>query len=219
MLDPQSILVNAQSNLVLDPWRIPVQGPTASPCSPRLAGATGAGRGQSLCPGRPLCRASSHLLPSPFLQTSMSAPLTGPATTSASTPPAASSASATRATRSTGSPTAEVGPAGCWQPVTPPGSGPKEGHGVGRPRGAAAVGALGTLPTPRAHGEGRFPAYPGLRPGWEGAHSQTRWCLQLQTERQEQFATCLQRERRRNPRRFWQGAVTGWEGEHQKGLI
>lgn len=83
-----------------------------------------------------------------FLQTSMSAPLTGPATTSASTPPAASSASATRATRSTGSPTAEVGPAGCWQLVTAPGS----GHTVPLP--------LRTLPTPRAQGERPVPRIP-----------------------------------------------------------
>lgn len=102
---PGASVLNAQSNLVLDPRRMPVQGPTASQRSPALAGATGAG----LTVPVPLCRASSHLLPLPFLQTSMSAPSTGPATTSASTPPAASSACATRATRSTGSPTAGVG--------------------------------------------------------------------------------------------------------------
>lgn len=48
-------------------------------------------------------------------QISTSAPSTGPATTSASTPLGVSSASATRATRCMGSLTVEVGPAGGWQ--------------------------------------------------------------------------------------------------------
>lgn len=107
-------------------------------------------KGTVLQRGRPLCRASSHLLPLPFLQTSTSAPLTAPATTSASTPPAASSASATRATPSTDSLIAEVGPAGPRRAGVPGWDSP----------GAAAVGPLGTLPTPRLRGDGRFHAHP-----------------------------------------------------------
>lgn len=129
------------STLVLDPRSIGIECPEQSGSAPledTSAGSHSIPAQPSACWSNwsrkgtvpvPLCRASSHLLPLPFLQTSMSAPLTGPATTSASTPPAASSASATRATRSTGSPTAGVGRVGCVLAGCHP-------AGVGSPGGA-----------------------------------------------------------------------------------
>lgn len=108
-----------------------------------------------------------------------------------------------------------------WQeePIALLGLGPGKAHGT--PRGAvpqllqdpwgyhSPQGLSGRVGSP-------------CTPSWGQAGRELkarRWCLQLQTERQEQFATCLQRARGRNPQRFWQGDGTGWEGELQKGLI
>lgn len=235
MLDPQSDLVlGHQSIPVLHPRASQCRVPGASQCWIPEASRAGSLEHSSAAPslleqveqegdspcagGCPSAPPALTFPPLPFLQILTSAPSTGPVTTSASTPPVASSASATRATRSTGSPTAEVGPAGCWQdePVAPPGLGPREVHGAPRDGAAPRHGCCGTLgDTAHPVGSPRTPNWGQAGRGLAARH----WCLQLQTERQEQFATCLQRERGRNPRRFWQGAGTGWEGKHQKGLI
>lgn len=147
-------------------------------------------------------RANPHLLTSLFHppQISTSAPLTGPATTSASTPLGVSSASATRATRSMGSPTVEVGLT--WGLST---------------QGTQKWGSPMAVP----QGGWQCPTSPPCTPCWGRAgraHVARRWCLQLQTQRQEQFATCLQGERERNPQHCWQrDGMWGGKGNIKRG--
>lgn len=190
MLDPQSDLVlGHQSIPVLHPRASQCRVPGASQCWIPEASRAGSLEHSSAAPslleqveqegdspcagGCPSAPPALTFPPLPFLQILTSAPSTGPVTTSASTPPVASSASATRATRSTGSPTAEVGPAGCWQdePVTPPGLGPREVHGAPRDWGSPTARLLWDPWGYRS--PGGFPTYPKLGPGREGARSQT----------------------------------------------
>lgn len=166
--------------------------------------------------GGPCQPSAPHLAFFPPPQTSTSARSTAPATTSASTPPGASSASATRATRCTASPTAEVGPGGCWVPTSPMGSGP--GGALGTPRNGAAP-RHGHCEPPGVVPEGWFAGSRGGCPvsppctrcrGRVGRVRAARgWCLRLQTGRQEQLATCLQRRRGEKSPAFLAGS---WDG-------
>lgn len=175
--------------------------------------------------GGPRQPSAPHLAFFPPPQTSTSARLTAPATTSASTPPGASSASATRATHCTASPTAEVGPGGCWVPTSPMGSGP--GGALGTPRNGAAprhgrCGPLGLSPRVGLQGPGGAAPCPRRAPGagagWGGrAQPEAGVCDFKRGDRNSLRLVCSGGEGR-NPRRFWQGAGTGWGGEHQKGL-
>lgn len=186
---------------------IPAQ-PEHPSAAPPFAAAGGGGPCQPSAP---------HLAFFPPPQTSTSARSTAPATTSASTPPGASSASATRATRCTASPTAEVGPGGCWVPTSPMGSG-SWGEALGTPRNGAAprhgrCGPLGAVPKGWFAGsQGGCPVSPPCtrcRGGVGRAHAARGWCLRLQTGRQEQLATCLQRRRGEKSPAFLAGS---WDG-------
>lgn len=93
---------------------------------------------------------------------------------------------------------------------------------MGQPHGTVAASPLGLSPRAGLGGpRGAAPCprrAPGAGAGWGGRTQPGAGVCDFKRGDRNSLRLVCSGGEGRNPRRFWQGAGTGWEGEHQKGL-